>query len=453
MLCWPKAAEPLVDSFESCVPCSRPTFQRLLLLSVGAILAMGRRTITGILWTVRTLARGHISSYHRVFSRSPWSPWALSRVLAAIILELIPDDRLVVLSVDDTTAMHKGKNVYGKGCHHDACRSTQSHTVFKWGHKWVVLAIHVTFPFSSRPWALPVLCALYKPKELNTQEGRRHRTPTDLAKGLVAALIHRFPGRKFVLLGDGGYASHDLASFARRHRRHLTLISRFHPDANLYGPPPQVRRSGPKGGKPRSKGPSLPQPQNVVPSAKRARATVDWYGGQKRRVEHVSQTGHWYKSGGGLVEVRWVFVHDLDGTHRDEYFYSTDPGLSPAQIISLFTARWSIEVTFQEVREHLGFETTRQWKEKSVLRSGPWLMGLFSVVSLIYARLCERRTPRIRTTPWYDKSEPTFSDALFAVRRALWQQTVLKQAVGKAVVSKLPSKFKAFVLDRLAAVA
>jgi hypothetical protein len=448
MLVLPKAAEPLIARFS--VAFYHPTFQRFILLTVGAILAMGRRTVTATLWTVRSLMHGHASSYHRVFSRSPWSAWVLGRVLAAIILEWGPDDQRVILSVDDTTALHKGKKVYGKGRHHDAVRSTHSHIVWKWGHKWVVLAINVRFPFAKRPWALPVLTALYQSEELNKQEGRRHRTPIDLAKGLVATLIHWFPTRKFILLGDGGYASHDLARFAHRHRRHLTLVSRFHADANLYALPPQ--RKGKKGGRPRKKGRKLLAPQQVVAGSRRTRATVSWYGGGQRRIEYVSQGSHGYKGGGGLVPLRWVFVHDLDGTHRDESFYSTDPDLWPEQMVSLFTARWSIEVTFQDVREHLGFESTKPWTAKSVLRAGPCLLGLFSLISLIYARMNKTARPAIRTTPWYDKSEPTFSDALYAVRRLLWSQTVLKQVLGDDVVSKLPARFTTFLLDRLAAV-
>ena len=448
MLSLPKAAEPLLARFS--VAFSRPTFQRLVLLAVGATVAMGRRTVTAILWTVRTLTAGHASSYHRVFSRAPWSCWTLGRVLAAIILELVDADEMVVLSIDDTTALHKGKQVYGKGCHHDAVRSTHTHTVWKWGHKWVVLAINVKFPFARRPWALPVLCALYKTEELDKKEGRRHRTPIDLTKGLVAAMIHWFPARHFVLLGDGGYASHDLANFARRHRRHLTLVSRFHADANLYAPPPTVKRKG--CGRPRKRGRKLAAPGDIVKRSTRAKATVSWYGGGTRDIEYVSQHSHWHKGGIGLVELRWVFVHDLTGTHRDEYFYCTDPQLSAARIVSLYTARWSIEVTFQEVREHLGFETTKQRVPNSVLRAGPCLLGLFSLVAVIYAKLTEDRVPAIRKTPWYEKAEPTFSDALYAVRRLLWQQTILKQPAVNDAVSKLPPRFKAFVPDRLAAV-
>ena len=447
MLSLPKAAEPLFDRFS--VAFSKPTFQRFILLTVGAIVAMGRRTTTALLWTVRSAVEGHPSSYHRVFSRSPWSVWSLGNVLAAVVLELIPADQRVVLSVDDTVAQHKGKHVYGKGCHHDAVRSTQTHIIWKWGHKWVVLAINVKLPFAKRAWALPVLCALYKPVDLDRKEGHPHRTPIELAKGLVAALIHWFPTRRFVLLGDGGYASHDLACFARRHRRHLTLVSRFHDDANLYGLPARPRRV--KAGRPRTKGKKLASPGWIVARAKRTRAKAGWYGGGQRRIEFVSQSSHWYKSGGGLVDLRWVFVHDRDGTHRDEYFYCTDPDLPAPEIVTLFTARWSIEVTFQEVREHLGFETTKQHSAKSVLRTGPCLLGCFSVVSLIYAKLVEHRKPIVHSTPSYTKKEPTFSDALQTVRRCLWDETILKQAMPQAVVSKLPGKFRNFVLDQLSA--
>ena len=441
----PAAAQPLFDRFS--VAFSQPTFQRFVLLAIGSILAMGRRTTTAILWTVRCAVGGHPSSYHRVFSRSAWSPWLLGKVLAAMVLELIPADQPVILSVDDTVAQHKGKHVYGKGCHHDAVRCSHTHIVWKWGHKWVVLAINVKFPFAARAWALPVLCALYKPVQLDRKEGHGHRTLIDLAKGLIAALIHWFPKRRFVLLGDGGYASHDLARFAHRHRDHLTLVSLFHGDANLYALPPKRRGVG----RPRVKGKKRASPDWIVSPSKRTRAKVGWYGGGQRKIELVSQTAHWYKGGRGLVPLRWVFVHDRQGTHRDEYFYCTDSSLSPQEIVTLFTTRWSIEVTFQEVREHLGFETTKQHCSKSILRTGPCLLSCYSVVALIYAKLVQQGRPILHQTLSYHKSQAAFSDALYAVRRCLWDQTILKQAIPQPVVSKLPAQFMQFMLDQLSA--
>ena len=439
----PKAAEPLISAFS--IAFTRPTFNRAVLLMLGAIWSLRHRTVTGMLRAVGPLAQGHWSDFHRVLCRRVWSMWPLAKVLARLVVELIPPDQPVLCAVDDTNPQHKGKRVYGKGRHHDACRSTHSHIVWVWGHKWVVLAIHVRFPFARRPWALPVLCALYRPEELNVSEGRRHKTPIYLARQLMAVLIHWFPERKFILVGDRGDASHDLARFCFRHRRHVTLISRFNPQANICAAPP-VQRS--QAGRPRCRGRKLAAPKTVVAKAKRRRYTVNWYGGQTRRVELVGGDGHWYRTGQGLVPLRWVFVHDVEGTHRDEYFYCTDPTLRPDQIVSLFTTRWSIEVTFQEVRAHLGFNTPRNWSAQSVLRTAPCLLGLFSVVCLMFERMTRQSHAVIRSNPWYQKKEITFSDAITAVRRLCWQE-VFQHPPFATGVDKLPRLFRLTLLDYL----
>jgi hypothetical protein len=292
---------------------------------------------------------------------------------------------------------------------------------------------------------LPVLCALYRPRELNRAEKRRHKTPIELARQMMATLIHWFPERKFVLLGDGGYASHELASFCRRHRRHVTLVSRFHPEANLYTPPPAAK---PRTGRPRTKGRRLPKPAAAVRNSKAKRFTVNWYGGKTRRVELIWDEGHWYKAGNELVPVRWVFVHDVQGTHRDEYFYSTDPTMAPQEIVSLYTGRWSIEVTFQEVRAHLGFATPRNWSIKSVLRTAPCLLGLFSAVSLIFHRHTRGQGVRPVSFAWYAKSQVTFGDALTCVRRLCWAE-VFQQSPKHAGVAKLSRPLRIMLLDHL----
>lgn len=444
MLSIPSAAEPIFMSFS--IAFTQPTFQRIVPLAIGAILTMGRRTVTGVLWTMRGLVTGHPSTYHRVFSRAVWPLWPLGGVLAGAILHQIPPDEPVLVPMDDTTAQHRGKCVYGKGCHHDAVRSAHNHVVFRWGHRWVVLAISVKFPFISRRWALPVLAALYRAEELNIAEGHRHKTPAHLARQLMAVLMRWFPKRKFVFLGDGGYASHELAKFCYRHRRHATLVSRFHGDANLYAAPPKRK---PPMGRPRIKGHKLPTPQEVVAHGQPAEATVSWYGGSDRRVQLTSGTGQWYKAGQGLVPVRWVFVHDVQGTHRDEYVYTTDTSLSPQQMVSWFTSRWPVETTFQEVRAHLGFETPRQYVAKSVLRTAPCLLGLFSVVCLIFAEHTRRHRIQVRQTQWYVKAEPTFSDAMATVRRLFWQETIFAKASYHKGFKKLPPKLRNLLLDYL----
>jgi len=78
------------------------------------------------------------------------------------------------------------------------------------------------------------------------------------------------------------------------------------------------------------KGRKLPTPAQVVAQAQRRRFTVPWYGGQSRRVELVWGKATGTRAGEELVPIRWVYVHDLSGTHRDEYFYTTDTTLPPS---------------------------------------------------------------------------------------------------------------------------
>jgi hypothetical protein len=105
----------------------------------------------------------------------------------------------------------------------------------------------------------------------------------------------------------------------------LSLISKLHPDANLFEPLPPYSGKG----RPRVKGPPLPKPRQTVKDGRRQRLSVGWYGGGRRRVQSVTGTGCCYKASHGLVLLRWVFVQDQSGTHRDAYFFTTDPALAP----------------------------------------------------------------------------------------------------------------------------
>jgi len=364
------------------------------------------------------------------------------------LLEHRIPEGVVLLAADDTVDEHKGKKVYGKGRHRDPVRSTHSYTAFRWGHKWVVLAVLVPLPFSRRPWALPVLVALYRSEQANRRRGRRHKTPPELLRQLLCVLRRWFPHRHFVCAADGNYATHDLANSASRHSASLTYLSHFYADANLYEATPPVAAKKPSG-RPRKKGAKLPCPAEVVQKAKkRQRLHVAWYGGGRREVEVVTGTGHWYQAGQPLVPVLWVWVHDRTGTHRDEYFFTTDIGWTATQAIETYTGRWNVETTFQEMRSHLGLESTRGWSESTVLRVAPCLFGLYTVVALLYVRL-PARYRRGSLLAWVGKEDVTFSDALTAVRRWLWVEWVFAIPGHASAFSNLSRPFQQLLLAGL----
>src|SRR4029450_1464770 len=82
---------------------------------------------------------------------------------------------------------------------------------------------------------------------------------------------------------------------------------------------------------------------------------------------------------------------DDTGTHRDEYFFTTDLSWDAARVIAAYCGRWNIETTFQEDRSALGLETPRGWCRKTVLRAGPCLLGLYTVVAVLFDALPESK--------------------------------------------------------------
>jgi hypothetical protein len=289
--------------------------------------------------------------------------------------------------------------------------------------------------------ALPLLVALYRDRKTNQFEGRTHKTPAELMAGLLATLMHWFPERKFVFAGDNAYGSHAMARFAYRHRSRLTLVSKLVPDANLFEPPPE--RRGKAIGRPPVKGKSMPAPCDVVASKRRGtKLTVRWYGGGWRNVEVITGTGGWFKSGKGLVPIRWVFVRDLDGTHRDEYFFTTDPSMTTREVIEMYGGRWNIETTFQELRAHLGLETTRGWSRSTVLRVAPSLILLYTIVVTFYDTMPESSS-HYRFRSWQGKESITFSDMILSVRHHLWLEWIFEQTPGGASVRKLSRPIRA----------
>jgi hypothetical protein len=119
---------------------------------------------------------------------------------------------------------------------------------------------------------------------------------------------------------------------------------------------------------------------------------------------------------------RWVLVRDPQGRFKTQALLCTDLEANPQKIVCWFVMRWQPEVTFQEVRRHLGFETQRRWSEMAIRRTTPALLGLFSPVTVLAHGRRTQAAGAFRRAAWYHKSYPTFADALALVRKELWAQ-------------------------------
>ena len=190
MIRTPKDFSPLVESLVSTF--RRPaTARRVVLFFAAAILTVGDRSVSRVLRLLSLIEKVNPSTYHRLFSHRRWQSRPLAYAITKFVLDRFAANGVVRVCGDETVDGHRGKKVYGKARHRDAVRSSHSHTVYRYGHKWIVLAILVDLPYTNRPFALPVLVALYRSKQGNTAEGRCHKTPAELMCSLLAIWMAR----------------------------------------------------------------------------------------------------------------------------------------------------------------------------------------------------------------------------------------------------------------------
>lgn len=121
------------------------------------------------------------------------------------------------------------------------------------------------------------------------------------------------------------------------------------------------------------------------------------------------------------------------------------------QFVSWFVRRWTVEVTFQEARAHLGVETQRQWSDLAIQHTTPALLGLFSWVTLLAHQLQQSQSVPVRQTAWYRKLVPTFADALAWVRHLLWwHSATFSMSSAQPDRLKVPKPFVLRLVDSLA---
>jgi hypothetical protein len=412
------------------------TWRHAEVLLLGAILAPGQRTVTSLLRIVGLTRERRFTNYHRVLNRAAWSPRDAARLLLGLLISVFAPTGTVVLGLDDTIERRRGKRIAAKGIYRDPVRSSHGHFVKASGLRWLSLMLLVPIPWAGRVWALPFLTALAPSERYAQEHGRRHKKLTDWGRQLGLQARRWLPGREIVLVGDNGFSALDL--LAALARRGVVCVTRLRLDAALYEPaPPRLPGTV---GRPRTKGKRLPTLAAVTTEATTSwqRVTVPgWYGEGERVVEIHSATAVWRHSGMPIVPIRWVLLRDPQDRFDPQALLCTDPARDPLQIVRWFVQRWQLEVTFREVRDHLGLETQRQWSDKAVARTTPCLLGLFSVVTLLAARLGHQARSRASMSAWYHKQQPTFVDALAAVRRQIWAEQGLIISRHSAKAAKL----------------
>lgn len=454
----------LTSSFESLLRnfapvFSDPSFATFRLLMTGWVLSTRHRYVTDLIVSSDSTSNGHFTNYHRFFSKAAWDLDELWKLLAQLIVRtLIGADAVIILSGDDTLCRKRGLGIFGTGMHHDPLSSSKSKKICHWGHDWVDLCIVIAKPWwaPSKVFSLPICMRLYrnrqgltkgknkKPKmttasqekaaskknqraatkkreaKLAAEKTRRgsktpHKTRPELMAEMITMVATWFPDRQFLLVVDSLYSGKSVLGTLPSH---FDLIGPVHAKAALYAPAPKetkVRR-----GPPRKKGDRLESMEAWAQDSSRWQTHhFDQYG-LHGSLQTKTRTGLYYKAGNDRL-LRLVLSRDTVGDRPTRIFYSTNVDLAAREILSLFSLRWSIEVTHFDCKQHLGLEDAANRTEKAVKRTAPMAMFLYSLTIVWYATEGHKDF-QIPHRPWYWwKKEPSFADMLTTLRRKSWE--------------------------------
>jgi hypothetical protein len=386
-----------------------PGFAVFTDLLIGWVLAPGRRTITGMIAVGDPGRRRAHDAYHRLVRDGAWSMSGLWRVLAIYAIGTFAPTGVVGLDCDDTLFHKSGRKVDGAGIFRDAVRSTVGRVVYALGLNLVVVTLRVQPGWGGAPIGIPVNAHLHRKKD--------DTTTIEHAAAMLRELADWLPERAFHLTADGAYATLTGAGLPRTH-----ITSRIRRDAAIFekAPPHTGKR-----GRPRTKGARLPTPEDLATSTARRHwqaVTVDERGTTVERLVHVRDI-LWYSVNKHDL-LRLVIVRDPTGVQPDDFFITTDLTATGADVASRYAGRWSIEVSFRDVKQHLGAENPQSWKRQGPERAaclGLWLHALTWCWYLHTHPTGRTWIPR----PWYTrKTTPSFLDALAALRRTLWSQRI-----------------------------
>jgi hypothetical protein len=137
-----------------------PSWEYVLVLVLGAVLAPGKRTVSACLRITGRAGAKNFSSYHQLLNRARWNSHVMARhLLGMIVNRLVPDDP-VVIGMDDTIERRWGRRITARGIYRDPVRSSHGHFVKASGLRLLSFMVLTPVPWAGVVKALPVLTLL-----------------------------------------------------------------------------------------------------------------------------------------------------------------------------------------------------------------------------------------------------------------------------------------------------
>ena len=354
----------------------RRTWRRGRHLALGALVGLGRQTVSGMV-AATGQQFGDWSAFYRLFAHERFDSQALlAPARRAVIARLDPGAPLVVL-MDDTLVRKRGRQIAGAGWRRDPLGPPFADNII-WAQRFLQLSaalpetaaggqegraraipidlVHCPSPCKPSPRAAPAQWDHYRQTRAATkisQHGARH------VAALRAAMDREGQHqRPLIVSADGAFTNRTvLAPWPER----TTLVGRLRKDAKLYAPPAPADQAG--RGRKRCYGAVLPTPEQM-----RQDPTIPWqpvraFAAGRHFDFDVKVAGPVRWRPAGPRDLRLLIIRPLayrltqNGRllyRSPVYLICSDPHLAPAQILQAYLWRWEIEVNFRDQKTLLG---------------------------------------------------------------------------------------------------
>lgn len=393
---------------------TEPGFARFAQWVTGTVLAWEEHTITQILTSLGRADRWRVVEHfaeYGAFRRE-----AVERRTRSLI-EAEPSPRFAgyrPVALDDTTCHRTSKAVRGVCTFHEPAGRSPNRASTVRAHNWVVAGDLVP----GTPWIyLPHTARLYF-RKTQRPPGETFAKKTESAVAMLREADSDSPVP--ILAGfDGAYANQTVIRpclDATKGRR-IDVVTRLRCDARLYKPLPEVTVRGP--GRPRKWGRPLPSPQEHERWGVRWQSGKAYVYGRLRTFRFKERSCRW--SVAGATEAVRVFVFEVEGYAEPWFLVTTSATLTPAEVVSVFAARFRREDGFRDHKQQLGMEECRARTKAPVERTFAVQMVALAPLRSLSRRLDSApEVGRWWSAPDWNrrKSHPSVLD----VRRAVWAE-------------------------------
>ena len=371
--------------------------ERAVEQALGALLAMGRRTLSRCLCALGRQDQDWSADY-KLHSRASWKMQDLFQPILQQAARLC-DDSLLAVAMDDTRIHKTGRKILTAFYQRDPL-SPKFRFNLMWGLRFLHFSLLVPLYRSNPevpPRSLPIrfleVPAIKKPRKqasvLEIEAYQRAVQENNLSRRSLALLQELRQAadaaglrpRTILGVGDGSFCNRTLF---RQPLDRIEILARTRRDCRLC-------HAAPAGGR------RFYSTKQFTPEQIRQRAALPWqqacifHGGQWRDLRYKEVASIYWRCGGGKRPLRLLVVAPVpyrSGKGKRQYYrkpaflLTSDLYRPAATLLQAYFDRWQIEVNHREIKDTLGIGQAQLRSPRSVSRQPAMLVAAYSALLL-----------------------------------------------------------------------